>query len=92
MSSLLLQPLANPRMLVCEVQGGDAGYKLNGLILTCAFGAAYSHSNQCRKQRLDLSKCAGLTLADTKSPSSCSIARLPSRAGERKESAKQPIG
>lgn len=56
MTSLLLQPCANPRTLVCEVQGGDDVYRLNGLILTCAVGAAYSHSEQCRKQRLNLSK------------------------------------
>lgn len=41
MTSLLLQPCANPRILVCEVQGGDDVYRVNGLILTCAAGATH---------------------------------------------------
>lgn len=84
MAYLLLQPCANPRILVHELQGGNDVYRLNALILNCAVGAAYSHSKQCKKQRLNLSKCGGLTLADTKYPSSSSIACLPSWTGERK--------
>lgn len=81
MTYLLLQPCANPRILVHKPQGGDDVYRLNALILTCAVGPAYSHSKQCKKQRLNLSKCGGFTLADTKYPSSRSMLAFPAAQG-----------